>query len=149
MMSIQWVNYSVWYMDTVKSFKYFSSFSNKKMLRLCDIAYDWITRWMTFRENSEWMTQWLGEIENVVWGAVSPADHLLLLQMGWISHLDFVIYSFVNSRANFLQVENPFPISIFIYLNLRWPKTLQHLLQVWNQQMNNKSMYVTLRCLQQ
>ena len=63
------MNYSVWYMDTVKSFKNLLSFSNKKMLRLCDLDYDWITRWMTFRENSEWMTQWLGEIENVVWGA--------------------------------------------------------------------------------
>ena len=47
----------------------FLSFSNMKMLRLCDLDYDWITRWMTFRENYEWMTQWLGEIENVVWRA--------------------------------------------------------------------------------
>ena len=48
----------------------FLSFSNMKMLRLCDLDYDWITRWMAFRENYEWMTQWLGEIENVVLGAV-------------------------------------------------------------------------------
>ena len=60
----------MWYMDTVKSFEYSLSFSNIEMLCLCDLDYDWITRWMAFRENYEWMTQWLGEIENVVLGAV-------------------------------------------------------------------------------